>query len=99
MINTDRLAGDLYNALAQRHVLVQQTNYYAGGGWRLRIASRGGMLRGVPTVEYIPPLQAIRVNLLRLFGSKKIGSFNLETATNNDYLIEEICALVVPLAK
>lgn len=94
-IDAGILAGDLYNALAERGITVRKVIYDIGGGWHLQVDRKGGLLKGLPIIAYIVDHHEIDLRLKRLFGSKHVASFNLKELTNKDHLVGEICDLVV----
>jgi hypothetical protein len=81
-IDAGILAGDIYNALAERGVTVRQVLYYAGGGWYLKIANRGGLLLGVPIVTYSTDNDRIEIRVKRLFSSTLLAFFSLKEMEN-----------------
>jgi hypothetical protein len=99
VIDTGILAGDIYNALVDRGIPVKQVFYYAGGGWHLKIASRGGLLIGVPIITYLVNSNEIEIRIKRLFGSTCFASFNLKEIDNEEQLISDICDIVIAKAK
>ncbi len=88
------IAGELYNALSAKGIAVRQTNYYPDGGWRLQVASRGGLIRGVPVIQFNPATHTIQLRIDRLISSKSIASFEWDPQVDEGRLVAEICVMV-----
>ena len=89
------LAGDLYNALSARGISASRVNYLIGGGWRMRLVRRGGLIRGQPRIacdthSFAP---AITVSVRRLWGSKPLATIPLEHVESADELADRILKL------
>ena len=79
--NSVQLVHQIIKRLEKAGFIVRRINLLAGGAARIRLATAGGLIKGVPRIEVDKEVQNIRVLKQRLFSSKLIAHIPISPRT------------------
>ncbi|MEN6407512.1 MAG: hypothetical protein ABFC77_13705 [Thermoguttaceae bacterium] len=94
MIYTKEIINDVIGALEQRGFRIRQTNFLTGGGWKMRLLTRGGLLRGAPVLQYEPEQRRIRILKQHVFAHNVVGDISLDDKGTVEQLTTAILSVL-----
>lgn len=87
--------GKLHDQLIKAGIHIPNASLSAGGGWRINIWSRGGLIWSQPEVRYDRDTDRATVAIRRLFGRRQVKTWKVTSGENDSDLLAAIASTVI----
>ena len=88
------LLSRMISALQSLGANLRHVNMYAGGGWKITIVTRGGMIAGQPEIRFDDKTQELAVFRRKLFGRCLVKKYFISDELSCRAATNEVCKTI-----